>query len=364
MTVGVGVVGAGVISDTYLENLGTFPDLAVRFVADLDTDRAARQAERHGVPHSGTLAELLDRDDVEVVVNLTIPAAHVEVATAAVTAGKHVWNEKPLGLTRASARELLDLSHRHGLRVGCAPDTMLGAGLQTAFRAMAEGRIGRPATALAVFQSPGPDAWHPAPEFLFQEGAGPLFDMGPYYLTTLAHVFGPVCRVTATGTRGRETRVIRSGPRAGTAFPVTVPTSVNALVEYRDGGVAQLVMSFDSGVSRTGLVEITGPAGTAVLPDPNRFDGNTTLHLFELDDTSELPPQGHTATRGVGVLDLVRAAQGGAAERASGELAFHVLDVMLAVEESIRTRAPVPVTSDFVPVAPLPEGWDPMKRTA
>jgi predicted dehydrogenase len=360
--VGVGVVGAGVISDTYLENLTAFPDVRVLVVADLDTDRAAAQAAKHGVPRSGSTAELLADPEVELVVNLTIPAAHVDVGLAALDAGKHVWTEKPLALDRASARKLLDRARERGLRVASAPDTVLGAGLQTARRAVEEGRIGEPRTALAIFQTPGPESWHPAPEFLFQAGGGPLLDMGPYYLTELVQLLGPIRRVTGAGGRNREVRVIGSGPRAGTEFPVTVPTTVTALVDFERGGSAQVVLSFDSALHRV-LLEVTGTLGAAVLPDPNRFDGPTLLHTLGTTDLAELPAEGHGASRGTGALELARAVRAGVPERASGEVAYHVLDAMLAIEESIATGAPVTVASTVDVPPPLPADWDPYART-
>ncbi|NUU24705.1 MAG: Gfo/Idh/MocA family oxidoreductase, partial [Streptomycetaceae bacterium] len=244
-----------------------------------------------------------------------------------------------------------------GLRVACAPDTVLGAGWQTARRAIEDGRIGEPRTALALFQTPGPESWHPAPEFLFQAGGGPLLDMGPYYLTGLVHLFGPIRRVTATGHRARDTRVIGSGPRAGVEFAVTVPTTVTALVEFERGGSAQAVFSFDSALPRTGFVEVSGTLGTAVLPDPNGFDGATSLHLF--DGVETLAPQGHTASRGTGVLDLARSIRAGEPERASGELAYHVLDAMLAVEASIADGRSVDVVSTVAAPPALPVEWDP-----
>lgn len=355
--VGVGVVGTGVISDEYLRNLTAFPDLRVLAVADLDPERAAARAARHGVPRACRVDELLADPGIEVVVNLTVPAAHVDVGLAALEAGKHVWSEKPLALDRAGARALLDLADRRGLRVACAPDTVLGAGWQTARRAVDAGLIGEPRTALALFQTPGPESWHPAPEFLFQAGGGPLLDMGPYYLTGLVHLFGPIRRVTATGGRARDTRVIGSGPRAGAEFPVTVPTTVTALVEFVRGGSAQAVFSFDSALTRTGFVEISGTGGTAVLPDPNRFDGDTVLHLPEGAKT--LAAQGHTASRGTGVLELARSLRVGEPARASGGLAYHVLDAMLATEESIARGGAVDVGSTVEPPPALPVDWDP-----
>ncbi|CAM3178001.1 Gfo/Idh/MocA family protein [Stackebrandtia soli] len=363
MSIGIGVIGAGVISDTYLTNLTAFPDVTVRFVADLDTERAAARATAHGIDASGGVAELLDRDDIDLVVNLTIPAAHATVSTAALRAGKHVWTEKPLAMSPEEGRALLALAEQRGLRVGCAPDTMLGAGIQTARRAIADGRIGRPTTALALFQSPGPDAWHPNPAFLFQEGAGPLFDIGPYYLSALISVFGAVDRVTAFGSRARDQRVVQAGPLAGTIFDVTVPTTVTALLEFREGGAAQLVLSFDSALVRSGVVEVTGPEGTAVLPDPNVFDGATTLHLTGGAPPISLEPLGHKASRGTGVLDLARSIHTGEPVRASGELGLHVLEVMSAIDTAIR-RGETTVVASTVPAnPPLAVDWDPYART-
>jgi predicted dehydrogenase len=360
--VGVGVIGAGVISNEYLRNLTAFPDLRVQMIADLDLTRAATQAETHGVPRSGTVAELLAAEDVELVVNLTIPAAHVDVGVAALDAGKHVWAEKPLALDRESGRKLLDIAAEKGLRVASAPDTLLGAGIQTARRAIDAGNIGEPKTAIAMFQTPGPESWHPAPEFLFQTGGGPLLDMGPYYLTALVGFLGPIRRVTGAGGRARDTRVIGSGPRAGTEFQVTVPTTVTALIDFERGGSAQLVLSFDSALRRV-MLELTGTLGAAVLPDPNGFDGPTLVHPLNTTDLTEVAAEGHKSTRGVGVLELARAIRAGEPERASGELAYHVLDVMLAIDESINTGQQVTVESTVAVPPALPAGWDPFART-
>ena len=359
--VGVGVIGAGVISSQYLTNLTAFPDLDVRFVADLDTERARSRAEEFGVPGSGSVAELLADDAIEVVVNLTIPAVHVEVALQCLAAGKHVWSEKPFALDRESGRQLLDTAHAAGLRVATAPDTFLGAGLQSSRRLVESGRIGAPLTALTLMQGPGPESWHPNPDFLFQEGAGPLFDIGPYYLTALVQLLGPITRVSAAASKAKETRTIGSGPRAGEDFAVTVPTHVSALYEFAGGQSAQSVFSFDSKLRRTQF-ELAGVEGTLVVPDPNTFDGELLVHDGG-DEPVVLPSTGSTSTRGTGVLELARAIRAGVPERASGELAFHVLDVMVATIESGTRRAPVDIASS-VDVAPaLPEDWDPAAAT-
>lgn len=365
--VGVGVIGAGVISQQYLENLTRAADVSVVMVADLDTDRAAARAAEYGVPASGTVAELLARDDIEIVVNLTIPAAHVPVALDALAAGKHVWSEKPFALDLASGRALLDEAHRSGLRVACAPDTVLGAGIQTGRRLIEAGVIGEPLTALTLFQVSGPEAWHPSPEFLYARGGGPLFDMGPYYLSTLVQLLGPAARVVARGSQARASRVIGSGPRAGTAFPVEVPTHVAALIDFENGTTAQSTFSFQSSRPRVGVVEIAGTEGTLSLPDPNMFDGDLRIWrdgMFEESDAEVVPATGSTFSRGAGVVELARAIRAGRPERASGEFAFHVLDLMVSLQQSAETDGGAVDIASTVAVPPaLPEDWDPTAST-
>jgi predicted dehydrogenase len=360
--VGVGVVGAGTISDEYLGNLTSFGDLDVRFIADIDTERAAAQARKWGVPASGSYPELLADEDIEIVVNLTIPAVHVEIALQAVEAGKHVWGEKPYALDVESGRRLRSAAEERGVRVAVAPDTFLGAGLQTALRAVREGEIGDPLTAITLFQVPGPESWHPSPEFLYAKGAGPLFDVGPYYLTTLVQVFGPVIRVSAASSQARATRVIGSGPKAGAEFPVEVPTHVGALIQFAGGGSAQSVFSFDSPLKRAGFVEVTGTKGTVRFPDPNQFEGDS----FVWDGTEEerrVPAEGSRFTRGTGVVEFARAIRAGRTERVPGELAFHVLEVMSAIIRAAESGTPVEVGSVVAPSPLLDPGWDPAERT-
>ncbi|MGN6445083.1 Gfo/Idh/MocA family protein [Amnibacterium sp.] len=372
MTVGVGVIGAGVISAQYLANLTTFPDLEVRFVADIDLERARARAEEFGIPASGTTEELLADDGIEIVVNLTLPAVHAEVDLAILAAGKHVWSEKPIATNAADARKVLDAAEAAGLRVAVAPDTVLGAGLQSAFRAIADGRIGAPQTATTMVLNPGPDRWHPAPEFLFQAGGGPLLDLGPYYLTTLVSVFGSVVRVSAVGSIARPVRTVESGPRAGTEFDVTVPTHSALLLEFEHGTSAQATFSFQSAIPRAGFFEITGTDGAIVLPDPNMFDGQSQLWTMAawkgLTGPEQPTPETIEATgpadgRGLGVLELARAIAAGVPERASGALAAHVLDIMLAATRAAETGASVEVTSRVLAPEPLPADWDPKART-
>ncbi|HEV7167278.1 MAG TPA: Gfo/Idh/MocA family oxidoreductase [Micrococcaceae bacterium] len=361
--VGVAVIGAGVISKEYLANLTSFPDVKVHVVADIFEQVADERAAEFGIPASGGVAAALGHPDVEIVVNLTIPAAHVEVATAALSAGKHVWSEKPFSLDRESGLALLKAADAAGLRLGCAPDTFLGAGLQTGLRHIARGDIGVPLTALTLMQSPGPESWHPNPAFLFQEGAGPLFDIGPYYLTTLVQTFGSIAKVAAFSSRSRATRVIGSGPRAGEEFDVTVPTHVSAIAQFAGGESSQSIFSFDSPLKRAGFVEITGTEATIALPDPNMFDGDILLTRLGSDEPERIPAVGATSTRGSGVLEMARAIRAGRPHRAQGSMAYHVLDAMVSIADSIDSGEFVSLQSRAQAAQPLPEDWDPTART-
>lgn len=361
--VGVGVIGAGVISTQYLDNLTRFHDVQVRFIADLDLARAESQATAYGIGGYGTVAELLTREDIEIVVNLTIPAVHVEVGRQILAAGKHIWSEKPLALDVESGADLLATAEATGLRVACAPDTVLGGGIQSALRAIARGDIGEPLTAMTIFHVPGPEAWHPNPDFLFARGAGPLLDMGPYYVTTLVHAFGPAARVSAVSSTSHAIRSVGSGPRAGETFPVAVPTHHAALISFESGQSAQSTFSFQNALPRAGFVEISGTEGTIVLPDPNTFEGDSTLWRFGHDEPTTLTATGSFFGRGSGVLDLARAIRGGETERASGAIAEHVLDVLLSISTAAESGDSVTVASTVTKPVPLPESWDPAAAT-
>jgi predicted dehydrogenase len=361
--VGVGLVGAGTISGEYLTQLTAYPDVSVRFVADLLPERARAQAARYGIAAAGTVAELLARDDVEIAVNLTIPAAHAEVIAAALAAGKHVWTEKPLTTDLAAAGALVEQAEAAGLLLGCAPDTVLGPGLQTARRMIERGDIGRPLTAAATMQYAGPHRWHPAPEFLYQAGGGPLLDMGPYYLTALTQLLGPIRLAAARGGGAGSTRVIGAGPRAGETFEVTVPTYVTAIYDFAAGGIGQLTLSFDSPLTRLGVLEIAGTEATLAPPDPNRFTGHVRIARTGAASWESIPVPGVPGGRGIGVLDMARALRTGSRHRATGQLGLHVLEAMLATAESVETARFVPVSTRFEPVPALPADFDPTRRT-
>ena len=358
MTTNIGIIGAGNISTQYLTNLTTYPDVKVLAIDDLIPERAQAQAEKFGVPTWGGEGTVLSIPEIDIVVNITPPESHVAVSLKAIRAGKHVWSEKPLGLSRESARALLDEAAQRKLFVCCAPDTVLGPGIQSALRSVAEGSIGRPLGGLAIMQVPGPDLWHPNPAFLFQTGAGPVLDIGPYYFTSLVLGLGAVTSVTAAGGRARDVRTVMSGPNAGTEFDVTVPTTANVLLRHSSGASSVCLFSFDSGQARTGVLEFQGTTGTIIAPDPNVFDGKITRHAGgEVADTLEVDAAG--SGRGIGVVEMVRAFAASGSPRLHAELAYHVLDVMLAVEESIASGAPVVVESVPPAITPLPDGWTP-----
>jgi predicted dehydrogenase len=371
--VGIGVIGAGVISDTYLQNLSSFPDVEVLIVGDLLLDRAKSKAEQYGIPKWGSAADVLAHPDVQVVVNLTIPAAHIEISSDAIAAGKHVWSEKPLGLNRDGAAALLRDADAKGLRVGSAPDTVLGPGFQTAKRAIAEGVIGEPMFASTSFQTIGPDLWHPSPAFLFAEGAGPLLDMGPYYFTGLVSLLGPVDRVAALGRKKLEERVIRVGDDAGTTFPVEVPTSMQVLTSFAGGQQASSLLSFDSALERHGAFEVHGTEGSLIVPDPNQFEGRIAhVHArasiadgdWGEQEWLEIEQRGTVVGRGLGLLDMVRAIAEDRPHVATGELGYHVLDVMLSAQESAVSGQFVSLDSSVsAPVPAIPVDFDPLART-
>jgi predicted dehydrogenase len=375
--VGLAVVGCGNISDQYLTNLVRFPDISVLACADLDLKRAAAQAAKYGVPRSGDLATVLAMPDVELLVNLTIPAVHASVALQAIQAGKHVYGEKPFALSVQEAQTVMAAARESGVQLGNAPDTFLGAGLQNARRVIEGGQIGTPISAKATFGYPGPDKWHPSPEFLFQKGGGPLLDMGPYYITALVQLFGPVKTVSAFSSRAQDKRVIGSGPRVGEAFDVTVDTQVSALLKFASGPVATATFSFDAPIA-TRELEVFGTEGVIRLPDPNRFDGSTFLCRKDMNKTApdewldapaesdwaEIQAKGSAEGRGVGALDMARAARSGGQPRAAADLAIHVLDIMESIARSADSGQTIALSTTCKLAQPLPAGWNPLQRSA
>jgi len=360
--VGIGIVGCGNISPIYLKNAQqVFDALEVVACADLVPERAQAQAEEFGVPRACTTEELLADPEVEIVVNLTVPAVHAEVALAAVEAGKHVHNEKPLATTRAAGRRVLEAARAAGVRVGCAPDTFLGAGLQTCRQVIDEGRIGEPVAALAFCMGHGAEGWHPDPEFFYQPGAGPMFDMGPYYLTALINLIGPIRRVTGSARASFPERLITSQPKHGTKIKVNTPTHIAGTMDFECGAVGTIVTSFDVYAAQVPRIQVFGTEGTLNVPDPNAFGGTVALWRPDADGWQEIA---HTHpydenSRGIGVADMACALRSGRPHRANGEMAYHVLDVMQAFLDASELGRHVDVESTCERPAPLPTGLRP-----
>jgi predicted dehydrogenase len=343
----VGVVGAGMIISQYSASFARLPQVQVTAVADLATARAEALAAEHAGARAMGLEELLAADDVDVVLNLTIPAAHAEVALAALAAGKHVYGEKPLAATTQEGRAVVEAAAAAGLRVGCAPDTVLGTGVQTARAAVDAGAIGVPHAATAFMVTPGHERWHPDPEFYYRPGGGPLLDMGPYYLTSLVHLLGPVRRVVGASSRPKARRTIGDGPRAGTEFDVEIDTHITGILEHSGGALTTLIMSFDTWAAHLPRIEVYGSDGSLSVPDPNYFDGTVQLSTSSAPDWAELPVSAGylEAGRGYGVADLALGLAEGQPHRASVEVGLHVLDVMESVQAAADSGTAVEVTT-------------------
>lgn len=357
----VGLIGCGKISNAYFTGCRRYPVLEVVACADLDLPRAQALAAEQGV-RASTVDGLLAAPDVDLVINLTIPAAHAAVNRAILAAGKHAYCEKPFALTTADGQAVLDLARARGLLVGCAPDTFLGGGQQTARDAVDRGLIGRPLTALAFMLSRGHESWHPSPEFYYKPGGGPMFDMGPYYLTALINLLGPARNVVSANGRAFADRTITSQPLAGQTIHVEVSTHYSTTVEFASGALATLIMSFDTPRGPAlPRIALYGSEGALEIPDPNTFAGDNLLTRHPDPQASILPPT-HSIerNRGSGVADLAYSIlRPGRAFRPSGELAQHVLEIMEAADRSSAEGRRVRLTTTCPQPAALPAGLSP-----
>lgn len=341
----VGILGCGHVSDQYLHGCAPFDELEVVACADADVARARRQAATYGIAHAYAPEELLGDAEVELVVNLTPPALHAPLSARALRAGKHVWSEKPLAASLGEARDLLELATTGGPRLGCAPDTFLGGGLQTSFKLLRDGWIGEPLAAVACVSEPGYEHFHPNAEFFYAHGGGPALDLGPYYVTALVAACGPVARVSgsvrAPGTPGRS---VLHGPRAGTAIDVQVPTHVTGVLDFECGLVATMLLSWDIWATNLPYLEIYGTEGSLALPNPDEFGGRPRLRRAGAEELEQPPPppgslewtpiplaERGDVGRGIGIADMARAILEQRPHRASAELAFHVLEVLCAL---------------------------------
>jgi predicted dehydrogenase len=342
-----GIIGIGNISGIYLQNLTTvFADrVELLGCADLLGERADAAAGRYGLPKRYASPDQLIADpDIDIVVNLTIPNAHYDVCAAAVAAGKHTYVEKPLCIELEQSKQLLAAADAAGVRVGGAPDTFLGGGLQTCRKLIDDGWIGKPIAATAFMTGHGHESWHPAPEFYYKKGGGPMFDMGPYYLTALVNLIGPVESISGATRITFPERTITSEPLRGTVVTVDVPTHVAGTLEFGNGAVGTVIMSFDIWGANLPCIEIYGTEGSLSVPDPNTFGGTVLLKRAGAAEWAAIPySHGYTEnSRGLGVADLAEAVHAGTPHRASGSLAAHVLEVMhgvhLAAESGERYR--------------------------
>ena len=338
---GVGIIGCGNISGIYLKNLTqVFDKVELVAVADLDMARAEAKAAEFPPVKAMTVEQLLADPDISVVVNLTIPLAHASVGKAILQAGKSLYLEKPLSVCLADGEELVRLAAQKNLRIGAAPDTFLGAGIQTCRKLIDDGWIGTPVGGSAFMLCGGHEGWHPDPEFYYKAGAGPMFDMGPYYLTALTALLGPVKSLMGSAKKSFDQRTIGSQPKKGQTIEVDVPTHVSGILEFEGGASVTLTTSFDTigGTSHV-PIEIYGSEGTIQVPDPNTFGGPVRYRRKGSQEWTEIPLLFGYAenSRGLGVADLAKGLVEGTSHRADGALALHVLEVMHGIHRSAET---------------------------
>jgi predicted dehydrogenase len=353
---GVAIVGCGVISPAYAHTLNQLGFVDVVACADAIPERAAELAAAHGIPRVLTFEEVLADSDITTIVNLTPPLMHAAVTNAALEAGKATFSEKPLGVDFEEGRSLVSRATALDLRLGCAPDTFLGVGFQTCRDVIERGLIGEPIGANAFMLGSGPESWHPNPDLFYLRGAGPLLDMGPYYLTALVSLLGPARRVTGSARITHAQRTIGSQPRRGEHIGVEVPTHVSTVIDFVSGPVATLVTSFDVQASRYRNIEIYGTEATLSVPNPNTFDGPVMIRgvadtaWTEIEVRRPYLPQ----QRGIGLADMIWATRTGRAHRASSTLALHVLELMTAAVEASEQGRHIELQTTCEPAATLP----------
>ena len=351
----VGIIGCGTISSIYLQAPAKFPLLRIVACADLIPEVAQAIAQQYGVPKVAMVEELLSDPEIDLVLNLTVPAAHTEIGLAALAAGKAVYSEKPLGINREQGKALLETARIKQRMIGCAPDTFLGGGLQTCIKLINDGAIGVPIGATAFMLCHGHESWHPAPDFYYQPGGGPMFDMGPYYLTALIAMLGPVRRVTGSTRITFPERVVTSQPNPGKVIKVQIPTHIAGVLDFANGAIGTIITSFDVWSHQLPHIEVYGTEGTLIVPDPNGFGGPVYVRGAQERAWREVPhTHGYTEnSRGIGAADMAHAMRTGQTPRASGELAYHVLDIMEAIHDASREERHITLSSTCQRPAPL-----------
>lgn len=338
MTVAVAIVGCGNVSPKYLDTIIGSAQVEVIGCADLEQSKAATLAAAFGIHAYESIDELCADPRVQLVVNLTAPVAHAEVSLRAIAHGKHVYSEKPLAASVSDARRVVAAAAAAGVQLGCAPDTFLGVGLQATKRLIADGAIGRPISALSVLATQGPELFHPGPEFLYRSGAGPLFDIGPYLVTTLTFLLGPVRAVSATTATPVKERTIRVGERAGEGFTAAVPTFISAVLEFDSGAIATVVQGWDVVGTTAPRLEIHGTEGSISAPSPDSWDGPVRLQRAGesefVEVVSAVPAGGSPGSLGMGVLQMAEALESGQVPAGSGARGLHTLEVLHAILSS------------------------------
>jgi len=365
---GVGIIGCGNISTAYLQLAGMFKGYKILAVADINSDNALAQSIKFDV-RTETVDDLLAADDIDLVINLTIPAAHAEVSRKILQAGKHVYSEKPFVLTLAEAKDLAEIARTNNVRIGSAPDTFLGASHQLARHWIDLGSIGKVTHGAAVVMSSGMENWHPNPDFFFQKGGGPILDMGPYYICNLVQILGPVAKVTSFTGSAQESRTIRNGPRDGEAVPVETPTTIHAILSFESGAIITLLASWDVWASNHPIMELYGTEGTMNLPDPNFFGGDVTItkpasdpvtktwdHPFNVPNFEETKAN----YRGAGLADMALAIMQDRPHRCNDAFATHVVEVMTTILEAGETGQVMTMTT----TCEKPESMDPEQARA
>lgn len=358
---GVGIIGAGNISAAYLKLSPNFVGIEVRAVADINMDAAKARAEEFGV-RAETVDGLLASDDISIVINLTIPAAHFEVSKRILEAGKHVYSEKPYVLSLEEGSELAKIAGANNLRIGSAPDTFMGGAHQHVRHMIDRGLLGTITSGTAFVMGHGMEDWHPNPDFFYQPGAGPILDIGPYYVTNLVQLLGPVKRVGALTSTPSSERLITSEPRNGETIPVDTPTTIHSILEFVSGAVISLVTSWDVWEHTHSNMELYGTQGTVHVPDPNFFGGD--VRITKRGEAIELPGgwehpfaianDGENANyRCAGLSDMAVAITQGRAHRCSQELALHVVEVMTSILSSGEKGQFIEMTTSCERPAPL-----------
>lgn len=350
---GVGIIGCGNISAAYLKLAPMFKGYEIVAVADINMDNAKARADEFGV-RAETVDGLLAADDVDLVINLTIPAAHVDVSRAILQAGKHVYSEKPFVLSLSEAQELGEIAKANGLRIGSAPDTFMGGSHQMARTLIDDGAIGRVTSGAAVVMSSGMEDWHPNPDFFFQKGGGPILDLGPYYICNLVQLLGPVAKVTSFTGAAHNTRTIRNGPRNGETVPVETPTTIHSVLSFESAAIITLLASWDVWASNHPTMELYGTEGTMDVPDPNFFGGRLTIterkgeplekswdHPFSIPNFEGV----HANYRGAGLADMALAISEARPHRCNDAFATHVVEVMTAILEAGETGEVIAITT-------------------